>query len=94
VKVHRQATIASVGEAMDVGARRSAAPDIIGLGVRTLQRWEQPGNTKHGRLEAVHTPNTTYTPHEREQMIALTNAPEYAALLPNKLVPTLADEGR
>ncbi|MGK0168662.1 MAG: putative transposase [Gammaproteobacteria bacterium] len=67
---------------------------VIGLSAKTLQRWEQPGNTKDGRLEAVHAPSTTLTVHEREQIIALANAPEYAALSPSKIVPTLADEGR
>jgi len=94
VSAHRQAIVASVNEAIDAGARQWAACDIIGISARTLQRWEHPDNTQDGRIDAVHTPSTTLTPHEREQIIAVANAPDYAALSPSKIVPTLADEGR
>jgi putative transposase len=90
----RQAIITSVKEAVEAGARQSAACDIIGISAKTLQRWERPSNTKDGRLDAVHAPSTALTPYERAQIIAVANAPGYAALSPSKIVPTLADEGR
>jgi putative transposase len=79
---------------MDARARQSAACDIIGLSARTLHLSEQPHNAQRGRLEAVHSQSTTLTVHEREQIIALANAPEDPALSPRKIVPTLADERR
>ena len=94
MSTHRQTIIAEVNEAMRGGARQSAACEIVGISAKTLQRWEQPDNVQDGRLDAHHEPSTTFTQFEREQIIKVANEPEYAALSPSKIVPTLADEGR
>jgi transposase InsO family protein len=94
VSAHRQAIITEVNEAMQAGARQSAACEIIGISAKTLQRWEQPDNTQDGRLDALHEPSTKLTQREREQIIKVANEPDYAALSPSKIVPKLADEGR
>jgi putative transposase len=90
----RQAIIAGVTEAMQAGARQSAACEIIGISAKTLQRWEQSDNAQDGRLNALHEPSTKLTQREREQIINVANEPAYAALSPSKIVPKLADEGR
>jgi putative transposase len=90
----RQAVITGVNEAMQAGARQSAACAIVGISAKTLQRWEQPDNAQDGRLDALHEPSTKFTQSEREQIIKVANEPEYAALSPSKIVPKLADEGR
>ena len=59
-----------------------------------MQRWEQPDNAQDGRSNALHEPSTKFTQREREQIIAVANEPDYAALSPSKIVPKLADEGR
>jgi putative transposase len=69
------------------------ACDIIGISAKTLQRWEQPDNTQDSCLDALHEPSTKLTACEREQIITVANEPDYAALSPGKIVPTLADEG-
>ena len=94
MSAHREAIISGVHEAMQAGARQSAACEIIGISAKTLQRWEQPENVQDGRLEARHEPSTKLTPWEREQIIEVANEPDYAALSPSKIVPKLADEGR
>ena len=53
MSAHRDAVITGVNEAMQAGARQSAACEIIGISAKTLQRWEQPDNTQDGRLDAV-----------------------------------------
>lgn len=90
----RAAIITGVNEAMQAGARQSAACEIIGISAKTLQRWEQPDNAQDGRLDALHEPSTKLTQRECEQIIKVANEPDYAALSPSKIVPKLADEGR
>ena len=90
----REAIITGVNEAMQAGARQSAACEIIGISAKTLQRWEQPDNAQDGRLDALHEPSTKLTQRECEQIIKVANEPDYAALSPSKIVPKLADEGR
>lgn len=90
----RAVIITGVHEAMQAGARQSAACEIIGISAKTLQRWEQPDNAQDGRSDALHEPSTKLTQWEREQIIAVANEPDYAALSPSKIVPKLADEGR
>jgi transposase InsO family protein len=94
MSAHREAIITGVNEAMQAGARQSAACAIIGISAKTLQRWEQPDNVQDSRLDARHEPGTKFTQHEREQIIEVANEPDYAALSPSKIVPKLADEGR
>ena len=94
MSAHRDAIITGVNEAMQAGARQSTACDIIGISAKTLQRWQQPDDAQDGRLEARHEPSTKLTQCEREQIIAVANEPDYAALSPSKIVPKLADEGR
>ena len=69
MSAHRDAVIAGVNEAMQAGARPSAACEIIGISAKTLQRWEQPDNTQDGRLDALHEPSTKFTQWERERII-------------------------
>jgi len=94
MSVHREAIMARVNEAMQAGARQSAACEIIGISAKTLQRWAQPDNTRDGRLEPRHKPSTKFTQREHERIIEVANEPDYASLSPSKIVPKLADEGR
>ena len=61
MSAHRQAMITRANEAMQAGARQSAACEIIGISAKTLQRWEQPDNTQDSRLDALHEPSTKFT---------------------------------
>jgi len=90
----REAIISGVVQAMQAGARQSAACEIIGVSAKTLQRWKQPDNAQDGRVNAQHEPSTKLTQREREEIITVANEPAYAALSPSKIVPKLADEGR
>jgi len=93
MKKERKEIIALIEEAQDAGARQSKACNMIGISAKTLQRWSQADNKEDGRLEAKHEPANKLTASEREQMLAIANAPEHTDLPPNKIVPKLADEG-
>jgi len=88
----RKTIIALVQEAQEAGATQSKACEVIGVSTKTLQRWEQPDNKQDGRLEPRHIPANKLTALERQQIIKVTNEPEYADLPPCKIVPMLADK--
>jgi putative transposase len=82
-----------VSQAQESGARQSKACKLIGLSAKTLQRWEQAGNTQDGRIEVQHTPANKLSELERQRIIKTVNSPKFAHLPPSKIVPKLADEG-
>lgn len=93
MKEDRDDIIALIKEATDAGATQAEACKTLGLSSKTLQRWKRPDNTQDGRIDARHEPVNKLTEAERQQIITLANAPEYADLPPNKIVPKLADKG-
>lgn len=81
-------------EAVASGARREPACQMLGLSVRTLQRWRQGGQIKaDGRPAAIRQPANQLSPAERQQVITVANQPEFQSLPPSQIVPTLADQG-
>lgn len=83
-----------VDAAIKAGARQSAACNIIGISAKTIQRWGMPGNAGDQRLDTQREPVNKLTELERRRILKVANEPEYAALSPAQMVPTLADEGR
>lgn len=85
-----------IDEACDGGARRSPACRVLGLSARTVQRWREDGELKaDGRQEAGarREPANKLCEHERQQILVIANAPEFAAVPPSQIVPALADRG-
>ena len=84
-----------IEEAVASGARRAKACAIIGLSIRTLQRWCGDDEIKaDGRpLADRPEPKNKLTTEEREEVLRVCNEPQYASLPPSQIVPTLADQG-
>jgi transposase InsO family protein len=64
--------------------------------VRTLQRWKANAGlvSGDGRPQAVRAPPChSLSESERAQVLAVANAPRFAAVPPARIVPMLADEG-
>jgi transposase-like protein len=93
MKADRTHIIALISQAQASGARQSLACEIVGISPKTLQRWRKPDTVQDGRLDAVHEPTNKLTALERQQLLAIANAPEYADLSPHQIVPMLADQG-
>ena len=86
--------LALVDEAVSHGARQYKACELIGIDVRTLQRWRMPENEEDQRKGPLTPPKNQLTQEEEEQIVTVANSPEYRDLSPKQIVPRLADEGR
>ncbi len=88
----RQSTMILIEEAVAAGARRQPACEIVGIDIRTLQRWKhQPDDGRPGALRPK--PAHSLTPEEKNEIIQVINQPEYQSLPPCQIVPRLADKG-
>lgn len=86
-----------IEEAQVAGARLDRACKIVGIDVRTLQRWKAADGLLLGdrRPDAERPiPAHALSEHERLQIVAVANEPRFAELPPARIVPMLADEGR
>jgi len=90
----RQAIQVLLTEATAQGARRKPACEILGISVRTWQRWQRTGNTVDGRKHRCRQPHNKLSNLEQETILAVINRPEHASLAPSQIVPKLADKGK
>ncbi len=85
-----------IEQAHQAGARLHLACNLVGIDVRTLQRWKADGGLVRGdgRPTATRpTPAHALTPSERERIVQVANEPRFADMPAARIVPTLADEG-
>lgn len=86
-----------IEEAVSKGARKSRACEVIGISIRTLQRWvdsdtgaiSEDMRCSSGRP----APHNKLSDEERQAILDICNSPEFANCPPNLIVPTLADQG-
>jgi putative transposase len=94
----RQTVLDWVAEAVATGARYARACQVMGLTLRTLQRWrkaiaEGDCGLVDRRSTRLQQPANALSEAERERVLAVVNSPEYCDLPPTQIVPRLADEG-
>lgn len=88
----KQIVLKLISVACKSGARKRKAAELLGLTVRTIQRWEQNGpSDKRKGSRAV--PVNKFSDHEKSHVINVLESPEYADSNPNQIVPKLADLG-
>lgn len=84
-------------DAVNAGARRSQACAIVGITVRTLQRWKPQGEDRvradRRPLAKRPEPANKLSAEDRRQVLDTCNEPQYASLPPSQIVPKLADDG-
>ena len=90
----RQQLSTWIDEAVTQGARRHRACQVVGISLRTLQRWQQ-GETLmcDGRTTRLRVPANKLSPEERARVLQVANGAEFAHLPPSQFVPILADRG-
>jgi putative transposase len=82
-----------IDETVAAGARREATAKVLGLSIRSLQRWEQQGPGGEDQRHGPHTaPRNKLTAPEREEILDVVNEPAYRDLSPHQIVPRLLDE--
>jgi putative transposase len=91
----RRALAREVDAAHAKGVRLRQACEIVGISVRTLQRWKSAGLEQgDGRPSAVRPkPARALSAAERERVVRVANEPRFADMPPARIVPMLADEG-
>ncbi len=92
----RKALAQHIHTAHAAGARLHLACEIVGIDVRTLQRWNLNKGlvSGDGRPQAVRPPPAhALGPAERAELLRVANEPRFADMPPARIVPALADEG-
>ncbi len=85
-----------IDEAAAAGARREQACAVLGLTLRSVQRWVVAGELRaDGRHAAApcRTPANALGLDERAQVLTRVNHPALADLSPKQIVPRWADQG-
>lgn len=89
----RQEAIELAEEANRNGARMTEACAMIGVSVRTVERWRKSGIHQDGRKGPTGAPANKLSQEEREEVLKIVNSHENRDLSPNQIVPRLADSG-
>ena len=88
----KQRILDLISEACAAGARRVEAAKLLGLTIRSLQRWKKNGLSD--QRKGPHSPPANkLSAKERDRIVTVLKTPEYADLNPNQIVPKLADQG-
>ena len=91
----RRQIITWVEEARTAGARLSVACQLLGITLRTLQRWRQSGEVvEDGRRRRNFMPANKLSETERQAVLSVANSQEFATLAPSQIVPMLAERGQ
>jgi putative transposase len=91
--IARKEILAAIATAQSAGARREKACEVLGLNVRTAQRWaKDPG--EDGRNQNRFSSSNALSPAEVQRVIDLACSPPFRGLSPNQIVPILAEHNQ
>ena len=82
-----------VDEAVTAGARRAPACQLLGLSVRTIERW-RAAPTEDARQGPRQAPANRLSAAERAAVLETVNASAWRDLSPHQIVPRLAAQGQ
>ncbi len=86
--------LALLADAVAAGARLTVACELLGLTVRTVERWKAAPESDDRRAGPKTAPTHALTPEERATIVAIATSTKYRNLSIRQVVPLLADEGR
>ena len=90
----RQLVVTLLSDAKLAGARQQTACAVLGLSVRTIQRWQAGGEVSPDqRLTRCVEPANKLSQVERRAILERANSAEFGHLPPSQIVPRLADRG-
>lgn len=82
-----------IQEACASGARKHKACEILGISIRTFERWQCPNGLDDKRAIAGRIPGNKMSDDEQQQILAIANSVEFNHLPPTQIIPILADQG-
>lgn len=82
-----------MAEAAEHGARRSKACEILGISVRTLQRWQKEPGEGDRRAGPRSVPANSLSEAEKMLVVAVATSPQFRDRSPAQIVPILAEAG-
>ena len=89
----RQMAISLLNQAVKDGARLFKACAIMGISVRTYQRWCRPQGLDDKRSLVQREPANKLSQEEYNRVLSTCNSEPYRSLPPSQIVPMLADKG-
>jgi len=81
-----------VEAAVKKGCRRVKACEVLGVNIRTFQRWKN-GTSEDRRTGPKTSPANKLTEEEQANVLKIATSKEYRDLSPAQIVPLLADQG-
>lgn len=90
----RQQAVTLIAAARTAGARLKPACEVVGITVRTHQRWTREGGVREDQRPLVDraTPANALCADERQAILDACHRPEHASLPPDQIVVRLLDE--
>ena len=88
----RQRILNLFDEAIQSGARKSKAGEMLNLSARTIKRWSDAPDGDN-RSSAKKEPSNKLSEHEEKQIVSICCSKRFRNLSPNEIVPILAEEG-
>lgn len=82
-----------INEAVNAGARLREACRLLGLSIRTYERWKTQSGGEDRRAGPKTEPPNKLTKAERKKLLEVVNRPEFCDLPPSQIVPRLAERG-
>ena len=82
-----------VAKARVSGARRHKACDMLGITVRTLQRWEKEPGEGDRRGGPNTPPANSLSEAEKGLVVSVATSPQFQDLSPAQIVPIMAEDG-
>lgn len=90
----RKRIVRLIDEANQSGARRRKASEIVGISVRTIERWREKGKIEADRRKTrIYEPLNKLSKAEREKVLEVVNSKGFSDLPPSQIVPVLAERG-
>ena len=73
----KQCAIKLIKEAQQSGCKKISACNILGISIRTVERWEKVQAPIDRRASPINAPSHQLTVEERAKIIAVANEPQY-----------------
>ena len=80
--------LSAIAEAQGDGARLAQACRVVGLSMRTIERWRNEPERGDGRRGPHHRPHDALSPAGEAQVVSVLTSSRYAGLSPKQLVPS------